>query len=191
MMLNKLSHTTLITFFLTILCSCSNEMTSEKEAVIKRDIRNQNIVFTLSSSDENLEYCVKNIKEEASTLDVFRVFLHIASELKERKYNQVKLCYENTTRFLLSGDDFNVLGKSLGTENPIYTLRTFPEKLFLPDGSNAYSKHEGGILYRVPLQLEDFKDMNEKWYLDDLKAKQKNDLNAKRPKKFSPDVDVF
>jgi len=40
-------------------------------------------------------------------------------------------------KFVLEGDYFQTLGKEYGTQNPVYTMRTFPEKLNSPEPSVA------------------------------------------------------
>ena len=91
----------------------------------------------------------------------------------------------------LKGKDFKTMGEELDTQNVMYTIRTFPEKLSLPNGENAYPKHEGGVLYILRVQMEDFQNMNGKWYLNEIIAEKKAEADAKRPKEFAPDEDVF
>ena len=60
------------------------------------------------------------------------------------------------------------MGYEYSFQNPVYTMRTFPEKLKLIDGSDAYPKRSGGIFIIYEKQIEDFNDFNKKWYLDEL-----------------------
>ena len=124
-------------------------------------------------------------------MDVFRVFLHTAEYFKDKDFKTINLCFRGKVRFILKGVDFKVMGNDFGSQNPVYTLRTFPEKLLLPNGSNAYQSHRGGLLYLMKVQMEDLSDMNGIWYLNELLSEKKADKDALRPKKFAPDEKVF
>jgi len=67
-------------------------------------------------------------------------------------------------KYILPGEDFYSVGlmHSYG-ENPIYIIRTFPEKLLLPNGRHAFPKWEGGILAVAARQLEDFNTFMKTW----------------------------
>ena len=73
----------------------------------------------------------------------------------------------------------------------MYTVRTFPEKLSLPDGQAAYETHNGGLFYLMRVQMEDFNDMNNVWYMNELAAEQKAKTDAQRPTEFALDEEVF
>nr|MBC8489582.1 hypothetical protein [Bacteroidota bacterium] len=53
-------------------------------------------------------------------------------------------------------------------QNPVYTMRTFPENLKNPDKSQSYSEWTGGWLGVSQKQIEDFNDFHDKWYFNDL-----------------------
>jgi hypothetical protein len=171
--------------------ACSNELTGEKDAVLKRDARNEVVDFTLTSKDDGLVFCLNKLSGNASAMDVFRVFLHSAEELKDRKFKNVELCFRNETKFILGGDDFTLMGKEFETQNPLYTIRTFPEKLALPDGKAAYETHRGGVLYLMQAQMADFQDMNGKWFLNELAAEEKAKTDALRPTEFATENDAL
>jgi len=66
--------------------------------------------------------------------------------------------------FTMSGEDFTELGSSYdGSENPIYLLRTLPEKLHRPDGTAAFGSWEGGWLGVMTRQLEDLTAFGVAW----------------------------
>ena len=50
----------------------------------------------------------------------------------------------------------------------MYTIRTFPENVFNLDNTTAYSQWTGGILGVLEKQMEDFTDLNNKWYVEQL-----------------------
>ena len=173
------------------LCACGESLDADKNTVLEKDPRNQVVEFTLSTDGGNLDYCVDNISANATQMDVFRVLLHTADHFKERPFETVILCFRDDARFILSGADFAEMGADFETQNPMYTLRTFPEKLSLPDGSRAYKEHQGGVLYLMKVQMADFTHMNQKWYLDEVVAELNAEKDAQRPKEFASDEEVF
>ena len=60
------------------------------------------------------------------------------------------------------------MGEEYGWQNPIYTMRTFPEKLYTPNGLNAFSSWEGGMLGVTTKQVEDFNRLCDEWYFNDM-----------------------
>ena len=169
----------------------SGDLNTEKQSVIAKDLRNHNVDFNLYESGKNLRYCINGLAAEGSAMDVFRILLQTADLLKEREFKQVELCFRMKTRFLLAGSDFKVIGNEYGKQNPIYTMRSFPEKLFLATGMKAYQEHQGGVLYLMRIQMEDFQDMNGKWFMNDLVAEVEKGKDAQRPKEFAKDEEVF
>ena len=163
----------------------------EKKAVLEQDSRNTAVAFSLTTTKKQLNFCVQNLNDQGSTMDVFRVFLHTAAQLKDRGFDQVNLCFRKHTRFILSGEHFVALGEELGVQNPAYTIRTFPEKLKKSDGQQAFEMHQGGVLYLMREQMADFSRMNEVWYLSDLIREREARKDALRPKSFAPDDEVF
>ncbi|WP_206483645.1 hypothetical protein [Thalassotalea sp. G2M2-11] len=171
--------------------TCGEQLKAEEKSVLENDSRNVNVDFNLFKSGKNLKYCVNNLSGEGSAMDVFRVFLQAAELLKDNSYEKVELCFRKKTQFFLSGDEFKIMGKEFGVQNPMYTIRTFPQKLTLLDGTNAYEKHEGGVLYLMRVQMADFHDMNGQWFMNDLVAELNAGKDAKRPKEFASDEEVF
>lgn len=159
--------------------------------VIRSDPRNTGIDIAMSESGRELHFCVNNIQSTHSPMDVFRTFLQSTVELKEESYTAVNLCFRGEDKFVLAGADFRVLGEEYGTQNPAYTVRTFPEKLMDMTGQVAYPHHKGGVLYLLRVQMEDFRDMHGKWYMNELLAEIKTEQDAQRPKVFAPDEEVF
>jgi hypothetical protein len=46
----------------------------------------------------------------------------------------------------MKGSYFAELGREFSTQNPVYTLRTMPENMFLLDGHPAFETWTGGLL---------------------------------------------
>jgi len=110
------------------------------------------------------------VKGSISEADVFRAFLQISDRLKDKDFKEVLLASNGVVKFQITGAYFKELGQSFATQNPVYSVRTFPEHLYTPTGENAYGTVTGGLLGVLGKQMEDFADFSEKWYLDDLKA---------------------
>jgi hypothetical protein len=53
-------------------------------------------------------------------------------------------------------------------QNPIYTMRIFPENLYLPNGNRAFSSWSGGLLGVTKKQMEDFTEFHKRWYIEDM-----------------------
>jgi len=183
-------HTRLLLLLVPIV-ACGEELTAERDSILEKDARNQSVEFNLRTNGEELTFCINEISANAAAMDVFRVFLHTADVLKERKFEMVNLCFREETRFKLNGAAFATIGHDFEIQNPMYTLRTFPEKVLLPDGTPAYETHRGGVLYLMKVQMADFSDMHGKWYLNEMAAEIKAETDALRPKEFASDDDAF
>ena len=73
---------------------------------------------------------------------------------------------EGNVKFKITGSYFKKIGQEYSFQNPLYTMRTFPENVINPDGTSAYSTWTGGILGVTEKQLEDFNELNKKWYIE-------------------------
>lgn len=184
------SIATLLAFLVLTACS-DGRMQEIEDRVTNKDPRNKNVSFKLNNKDNTLRYCLVDLDNEGAALDVFRVFLNIADELKEKTFESIELCYKDTTKYILSGIDFKVIGEEYEIQNPTYTIRTFPEKLTLPDGQAAFKKHHGGVLYVMREQMADFNKMNQHWFLSEILSELESKKEQSRPKTFAPDEDVF
>jgi hypothetical protein len=138
--------------------------------VINDDSRNNGIKVAVryQFSTSTLVYDLKEVDGKNSSSDVFRVFLQFAEKVADTKFENVNIAYKGKTKFVLSGDHFNTIGKEYSFQNPVYTMRTFPEKLKLVNGTKAYSTWTGGTLGVSSRQIEDFNDFIKKWFLDDI-----------------------
>ena len=111
---------------------------------------------------------IRHVSGEKSAADVFRVFLQYASKLKEKSFDTVLLQSKGKTKFVLEGDYFKELGDEYGTQNPVYTMRTFTEHVYTPDGKEAFGTWTGGLLGVLNKQMEDFSEFHKKWYVEDM-----------------------
>lgn len=182
---------TLLLTFAGVQGASATDLDAIVDEVIKDDPRNTGINISVSERGSELHFCVNNIQNTNSSMDVFRTFLQSAVALKDESYTSVNLCFRGEDKFVLAGGDFRVLGEEYGTQNPGYTIRTFPEKLTDMTGQAAYPEHKGGVLYLMRVQMKDFRDMHGKWYMNELLAEIKAEQDAQRPENFAPDEEVF
>lgn len=139
---------------------------------LKTDDRNQGINICVHYKyyilTNELVYDIKSIKEDKAPLDMFRVFLTSAKCFKEKTFNTVELASRGNPKFYITGEYYKLLGTEFEVQNPIYTLRTFPENVYLLDGTKAYEEWSGGLFAVLKNQMEDVMDLNKKWYVDDM-----------------------
>jgi len=164
-----LSVTILILIFTLTNCK-KNPFDPLIDEVIQNDPRNEGIEVSAYYGDKQstLVFNHINISGDKSAVDVFRLFLQFAEKVKDYKFNKVELAFRKEVIFFINGDYFSKLGEEFSTQNPVYTMRTFPENLKKPDGENAYPKWEGGLLGITSKQMEDFSDFHRQWYIDQL-----------------------
>jgi hypothetical protein len=103
-------------------------------------------------------------------MDVFRAFLQYAQAMKDRDFAKVILAARGTSKFTLDGSYFRELGREYTTQNPMYTIRTFPTHLVAMDGSKPFSEYQGGILAVLEKEMEQFTDFSDQWYVKDFQA---------------------
>ncbi|MDF1710521.1 MAG: hypothetical protein P1U72_20730 [Paracoccaceae bacterium] len=108
------------------------------------------------------------VGDEASGAMILGRFFQFAEEMKDREFREVRLAHKGKTKFILDGDDFQEIGEQLSWQNPIYLIRTFPERLKTPEGRQAYDTWTGGMIGVVNVQMEDVNEMTHEWYLKDL-----------------------
>lgn len=148
-------------------CIDSN-LQSKMNDVIKNDTRNSGIDVSVYTKGSTLVYDLRSVSKDKSMLDIFRVLLQFSEKVKDDKFEAVELSYDGNTKFKMNGDYFKKLGEEYSSQNPLYTIRTFPENLLNPDGTDAYSKWTGGLFGVLQKQMEDFTDFHKKWYLNDM-----------------------
>jgi hypothetical protein len=139
--------------------------------ILKEDSRNVGVNINLHYKyfilPSTVIFNIKSLSGEKSASDVFRVFLNAAASLKNKTFTKVELYSKGKIKFFVKGTYFKQLGEEYGDQNVIYTIRTFPENLFLYDGTGAYQQWSGGWLGVISKQMEDFNDACKKWFLED------------------------
>lgn len=147
-------------------------VTKPMSEVLEEDPRNSGIeIYTHYNYFINpsvLVVDVRDISGEKAPADVFRVLLQYASKLKDTPFDKVLLQSKGKTKFILEGVYFELLGEEYGIQNPVYTMRTFPENVYTPDGEKAFSTWSGGFLGVMKEQMEDFADFHHRWYIEDI-----------------------
>ncbi len=137
--------------------------------VLKTDPRNKGVVISAHYGSyinpSELVFDLKSISDLNSPADVSRVLLQYADALKEKKFEQVVLAYKGKHKFQLKGGYFKTLGMDYKTQNPVYTMRTFPENVYRIDGTAAFNTWAGGLLSVLGKQMEEFSEFHKQWYL--------------------------
>ena len=142
------------------------------QKVIGDDARNAGVEAKAHYGNIGLSVLVfdlRNVSSNVSRADVFRVFLHYAKAMKDKRFDKVQLAWRGKTKFVISGSYFQKLGQEFDSQNPMYTIRTFPENLRTPSGERAFPEWEGGLLGVLKAQMDDFNHFHDQWYLDDLR----------------------
>ncbi len=141
-------------------------------AALSADQRNDGIVvrvrFGSYVQPSVVVFDLRTVGSEKAPVDVFRVFLQFAQTLKDREFQRVVLAHRGDYKFQIEGAYFHQLGDEYGMQNPVYTVRTFPEHLYRMNGNAAYGQWTGGVLGVLKGQMEDFTRFHREWYIDDL-----------------------
>lgn len=141
-------------------------------AVLSDDSRNSGIHirahYDYYVDPRVLNFDLRGIGDATSMADVFRVLLQFANSQQDSHFSSVILSHMGTGKFRLDGDYFRQLGREYGEQNPMYTMRTFPEHVYQLDGSAAFGAWTGGLLGVFGKQLEDFNSFHTQWYLEDM-----------------------
>lgn len=148
-------------------------LTLPVKTAVERDMRDERFALTAHYGNyvepSHLTLDMRNV-ESISPVGAFRALFDAADTLAAagRRFDHVTLAYNGQPRFILSGDDFHTLGvERSGGQNPIYMIRTLPEKLRLPDGTtHAYGTWEGGIFGVLAKQMNDATDAGKAWVRD-------------------------
>ena len=110
-------------------------------------------------------YDLHGVEGEASAVSVLGGFFEFADAMKDRDFDEVLLAWRGDVRFRLPGGDFKEIGASVAWENPVYLLRTFPERLKTPEGTPAFDVWTGGALGVLNAQMEDAIRLAETWFM--------------------------
>lgn len=147
---------------------------SPMDDVLQSDERNRGIQVRVHYKNyvdsDTLIYDLREVGAKRSPADVFRVLLQFAARMKEKHFERVVLAYGGNDRFVLRGNYFKTLGTEYGKQNPIYTMRTFPQNVLTADGLAAFPQHEGGWLVVMTKQMQEFNEFHRRWYAADVVA---------------------
>jgi hypothetical protein len=105
-----------------------------------------------------------SLDAEKAPVDLLRALFQSAQAMKGRRFRTVVLAHRGKPLFELSGSDFQELGSEFEDgQNPIFLIRTLPEKLNTPDGQPAFGRWEGGLLGVLSKQMEDVTSFARAW----------------------------
>ena len=145
------------------------------DEIYESDPRNKGVEISVHYQNyinpKILVFSVDSIAPSNSMADVFRVLWSYAGKMKSEKFDKVELAYKGNVRFYVSGTHFQNIGMEYGIQNPVYVIRTFPENIYTKDGLRAFNVWTGGVIGVTGKQMEDFNELNKKWYLNDLLKK--------------------
>ena len=152
-----------------------SELQNPMDRLLEEDHRNTGMrvsVYYSSPIDSSVVmYDLRDVPGSCSRADVFRVLLQFADRMQHKHFNEVRLCYQGKLKFTIPGSYFSRIGREYTSQNPVYTMRTFPENLLTKDGHRAYPEWEGGVFGVLERQMRDFNGFHDKWYLDDMRYK--------------------
>lgn len=159
----------------------SNQDTLQKplDDVLAADSKNKNVFAEvhydglLNQNRESIVFNLTDVSGESSPLDIFRVLLQFARSQKDHEYKQVFLAAYGEKKFVIPGSYFHQLGIEYGSQNPLYTMRTFPHHVATMTGEHPFPEYAGGMFGVLGKEMDAFKQMNEQWYMNDFKAKNK------------------
>ena len=110
--------------------------------VLKSDSRNSGIHMIAHYGNyivpSVLVLDLRKVSGKNSAADVFRVLLQYAEAIQKKEFETVYLNCKGKTKFVLEGAYFRELGKEYDFQNSGYTMRTFPENVYTPDGEKAF-----------------------------------------------------
>jgi hypothetical protein len=145
--------------------------------VLDSDSRNKNVIakahFDGWIHTDTVVFDLSDVSGESSAMDVFRVFLQFAQSQKDRHYDKVILAAYGEKKFTIPGSYFHDLGVEYGEQNPMYTIRSFPQHVTDMNGIQPFPEYTGGVLGVLNKELEEFNDMNKQWYQNDYMSKHK------------------
>lgn len=151
-----------------------NEMVANRplQRVIHDDTRNHGVEakahFDAWVKSSVLVIDIRALSADSSRMDIFRTLLQYAKEMKDRHYDRVVLVCRGTKKFVIAGDYFQQLGQEYDTQNPMYTIRTFPLHLESTSGDHPYSEYTGGLFAVLTKEMEQFTQSQDEWYWNDL-----------------------
>lgn len=143
-------------------------VTAPVAAKLSEDSRNKGVGLyvyrTWGLSPDGLTVDLLLVDPDKAPIDMLRSLFQAAQTLKARHFARVTLARRGKPVFVMTGADFQELGASFdGGENPIFLVRTLPEKLYRPNGEAAFGHWEGGLLGVLGKQMEDVNAFAREW----------------------------
>lgn len=139
---------------------------------LSQDPRNSDITiwshYQAFIAPSTLVLDLRSVGDDKAPVDVFRCLLQSASAFKSKSFDTVVLKHRGRAKFTLEGTYFKTLGDEYSWQNPVFTIRTFPQHIMKLDGSQAFPTWEGGWIGVTTKQMEDFLEFHKQWYVDDL-----------------------
>ena len=116
--------------------------------------------FSLSSMSLDLI----TARPDVTPLELERSLLEGAAAVKDRHYKTLALARSGREVFVMSGDDFQELGREFGQGvDVVGMIRALPEYLVTVDGHQAFPTREGDELEVSVKELGDAKRFAEDW----------------------------
>jgi len=156
-----------------------NQTTLQKplQSVLVSDPRNlvvrAKVHFDGWIDTHSVVFDLSDVAGDSTQMDVFRVLLQFAKEQKDHRYQRIMLAAYGQKKFVVPGDYFQQLGQEYDAQNPVYTIRTFSHHVSTMDGAKPFPEPDGGILWELKEEMEQFNDFNKRWYLDEFLARHK------------------
>lgn len=147
----------------------------ELDGVLAADSKNKNVfaeahyngLFNLDR--QSIVFDLTDVSGETGPVDIFRVFLQFAQSQKDHPYKHVFLAAYGEKKFVIEGSYFHQLGMEYGSQNPLYTMRTFPHHVSTMNGEHPFPEYQGGLFGVLGKEIDEFKQMNAQWYMNDYK----------------------
>lgn len=141
------------------------------QSILKDDSRNKTLAISTSYqyyiNPKTIVLDVKSVDDDNSLSDILRSLFQLAEKLKERDFDKVILASSGKQKFYIDGEHFKKIGQEHEYQNPVYTLRTLPENIYMLNGEKAYPTWTGGVLGVAGKQMEDLNEFGKKWVLED------------------------
>lgn len=102
----------------------------------------------------------------AAPIDLYRAVFQSAEALHAagRRFDQIILARSSKPVFVVKGTDFSTIGAEFSAgQNPVYLIRSLPEKLYRPSGEGAFGRWDGGWLGVLGKQMDDANAAAAQW----------------------------
>lgn len=104
--------------------------------------------------------------QDVAPVDLFRALFQATGAVAQSGQHPTRIVLARAGRpvFHMLGDQAVEIGSAFtASENPVYLIRTLPEKLYEIDGRAAYQTWTGGMLGVLSRQMEDATDAARRW----------------------------